>query len=110
VPTHLSMSSHQELIGLKEGTVPNQVSEDEYLRVYLATKRESYSHRRWPPDVVRAIIGAQIITAEAPPDSPSSAVARRVKRIRFRLRLARLRAGRAGASNLIKAGAGASPR
>ncbi len=69
-----------------------RMTAEEYLRVELATKRESYSHRRWPEEVVRAIAGAEVISGPGEPRCAAHAVpSRRLRAIRFRLRLARLR-------------------
>jgi len=39
-----------------------QLTPEEVIAVSLATKGESYDHRRWPEDVVRAFASAQVIT------------------------------------------------
>ena len=39
---------------------------EETTDVSLATKGESYHHRRWPEEVVRAFAAAQVITAREP--------------------------------------------
>jgi hypothetical protein len=70
----------------------NQMTAEEYMRVELATKHESYSHRYWPQEVVRAIAGAEINPAAQPPRrSAPAGLSRRLKGVRSRLRLARLR-------------------
>ena len=59
----------------------------EVAAVGLATKGESHSHRHWPPEVVRAVIAADIIKAgEGRRAEPSRAA------IRFQSLGARLRA------------------
>ena len=69
----------------------------EVAAVALATKGESYAHRRWPEDVVRAVITADLVRAgDGQPAEPRRA-ALRLKALRARLR-ARLmgRRGRTG--------------
>ena len=39
---------------------------EEFADVLLVTKGESYNHRRWPEEVVRAFASAQVITAKVP--------------------------------------------
>ena len=40
-----------------------QLTPAEVSAVALATRGESYSHRHWPPEVVRAVIAADLIKA-----------------------------------------------
>ena len=74
-----------------------QLTPEEVSAVALATKGESYSHRHWPEEVVRAVINADLVKAgDGRPAEPRRAAVR-VKALRARLR-ARLmaRRGRAG--------------
>ena len=43
-----------------------QLTPEEMNTLSLATKGESYDHRRWPVEVVRAFASAPIITARQP--------------------------------------------
>ena len=62
--------------------VQKQLTPEEVSAVDLATKGESYSHRHWPPEVVRAVINAGIVKAgDARPAEPYRA-ATRVKTLR----------------------------
>ena len=46
--------------------VPRTLTAEEYQSVQLATRGESYAHRRWPQEVVRAVAAADVvITGEA---------------------------------------------
>ena len=57
--------------------------------VDLATKGESYSHRRWPEDVLWAVINAELVRAgDIQPGEPRRA-ANRVRAVRRRLRVMR---------------------
>jgi hypothetical protein len=40
-----------------------QLTPEEVSAVDLATKGESYAHRHWPPEVVRAVIDAALVRA-----------------------------------------------
>ena len=74
-----------------------RLTPEEVSAVNLATKGESYAHRHWPEEVVRAVLAAHIVKAgDVRPAEPRRA-ATRVKALRARLR-ARLmrRRGRAG--------------
>ncbi len=51
--------------------VKNQLTPEEITAVSLATKGESYDHRRWPEEVVRAFASAPVITARQPHARPS---------------------------------------
>ena len=63
-----------------------RLTPEEISAVDLATKGESYSHRRWPEEVVRAVINADLVRAGdgRPADSRRAAI--RVKALRARLR------------------------
>ena len=89
-----------------------QMTAEEYMRVQLATKHESYTHRHWPQEVVRAIAGAELNPVAQPPRRPAPAgLSWYVKSVRSRLRLARLRRRcREAGSTVARAGAsGARP-
>ena len=43
-----------------------QITPEEMNALSLATKGESYDHRRWPAEVVRAFASAPVITARQP--------------------------------------------
>ena len=92
-------------------TMSYRMTAEEYRSVELATKHESYAHRHWPQEVLRAIAGAEVTAAAlaAPgPRRPAPAgLSRRLKGVRSRLRLARLRRRRreAGGGGPALAGA-----
>ena len=66
-----------------------QITPAEVAAVALATKGESYAHRRWPLEVVRAVINADLVRAgDGQPAEPRRA-ALRVKALRARLRAMR---------------------
>ena len=76
-----------------------QLTQEECVRLQLAAKGESRSHRHWPPDVGRTIAGAQ--TAQAADVTRYGAayrVARRIEAIRWRLRASRLKGHRTSAT------------
>ena len=80
--------------------MPDQLTEEEYLQVSLVTRHESYSHCRWPPDVLRAIAEAQIFTTvKVLNGAASPSMTRHIKSIRSRLRLKRLPGGGARGGN-----------
>jgi hypothetical protein len=63
-----------------------QLTPEEDTAVNLFTKGESYSHRHWPPEVVRAVIKADLVKAgDGRPAEPRRA-AIRVKALRARFR------------------------
>jgi hypothetical protein len=63
-----------------------QLTPEEDSAVNLVTKGESYSHRHWPEEVIRAVIAAHIVKAgDVRPAEPRRA-ATRVKALRARLR------------------------
>ncbi len=63
------------------------LTDEDYLRVQLATKRESYSHQNWGHDVIRAFARADVITNnDAQKDIKPRTTAYRLKEIRARLR------------------------
>lgn len=70
-----------------------QLTADEYLGVELATRGESYTHRRWPHEVVRALVAADVVKA-----GEGRLAAKPVKALcrRIRARLAGRRGGAAG--------------
>ncbi len=78
--------------------MPRQLTQEECIRLQLAAKGESRSHRHWPPDVVRAFAGAE--TAQTADASSRRAapcrVARRIESIRWRLRASRPKGHAAG--------------
>ena len=43
-----------------------RLTPEEVTAVNLATRGESYAHRRWPEDVVRAFASAPVVTADGP--------------------------------------------
>ena len=47
-----------------------QLTPEEMTALSLATKGESYDHRRWPVEVVRAFASAPVITARQPRTRP----------------------------------------
>ncbi len=72
----------------QEGTLMarKRLTPEEVSAVNLVTKGESYSHRHWPPEVVRAVINADLVkAADGRPAEPRRA-AIRVKALRARLR------------------------
>jgi len=48
-----------------------QLTHEEMDALSLATKGESYDHRRWPVEVVRAFASAPVITARQPRTRPN---------------------------------------
>lgn len=77
------------------------LTEEQYLQVHLATKRESYTHRRWPADVVLAMARAAVIPASVtPPPYVPWSVARLLRAVRARLHPAHQRGRRAGTENI----------
>ena len=50
--------------------VKKQLTPEEMTALSLATKGESYDHRRWPVEVVRAFASAPVITARQPRPRP----------------------------------------
>lgn len=68
------------------------LTDEDVVKVSVAKMRESYAHRRWPREAVTAFASAEITTApRGRRASRSRRLARRLIRIRSRLRLARLR-------------------
>ena len=63
-----------------------QLTAEEYLRVLLATRSESYTHRRWPLDVVRAVAAADLVEAGGGRRAVAPLVANPVKALGSRLR------------------------
>ena len=47
-----------------------QLTPEEVAAVALATKGESYAHRHWPEEVVRAFASAPVVTTTGPPTRP----------------------------------------
>jgi hypothetical protein len=77
-----------------------RLTPEEVSAVDLATKGESYAHRHWPTEVVRAVIDADLVKAgDGRPAEPRRA-AIRVKALRARLR-ARLMARRGRTGGLV---------
>ena len=72
-----------------------RLTPEEVTAVDLATKGESYSHRHWPPGVVRAVIAADIVKAgDTRPEEPRRAAVQ-LKALRARLHaIRRARRGR----------------
>lgn len=50
--------------------IKKQLTPEELSAVSLATKGESYDHRRWPEEAVRAFASAPVITARPPQARP----------------------------------------
>ncbi len=74
--------------------MPPPLTDEDYTRVQLATKRESFSHRSWGYEVIKAFAGADVITRRvAQRDPKPRTAAHQLKKIRARLR--RTRSGRA---------------
>lgn len=73
-----------------------KLTADEYLRVQLATRGESYAHRRWPLDVVRAVAAAALVKAGEAHRVETRRAAHPVKTLGSRLR-AKLGGRRRGA-------------
>ena len=74
-----------------------QLTPEEVSAVNLATKGESYSHRHWPPDVVSALIKADLVKAGDTRPAEPRRTAIRVKALRARLRAKLMgRRGRTG--------------
>ena len=46
--------------------VCNRLTPEDVTAVDLVTKGESYAHRRWPEEVVRAFASAEVVTAKGP--------------------------------------------
>jgi hypothetical protein len=68
-----------------------RLTPEEVSAVALVTKGESYSHRHWPPEVVRVITNADIVKAsDGLPSEPRRATIR-VKALRACLRIRLLR-------------------
>ena len=63
-----------------------QLTPAEISAVDLVTKGESYAHRRWPEEVVRAVINADLVEAGDIPPAEPRRTATRVKALRARLR------------------------
>ena len=81
--------------------MPKPLTDEDVLKVSIATKRESYTHRRWPHDVVRAFASGGVIAASrGRHDSASHPVTRRLARIRSRIRLAHFNVRGKGAKTL----------
>jgi len=78
--------------------VSRQITPEEDTAVNLVTKGESYSHRHWPPEVVRAVINADLVeVGDTQPAEPRRAAAR-VQALRARLyAMRRARRRRTGA-------------
>ena len=72
----------------QEGTLMGrrQLTPEEFLAVNLATKGESYAHRRWPEEVVRAVIKTDLVKASATQPAEPRRAATRVKALRARFR------------------------
>ena len=51
--------------------VKKQLTSEEMTALSLATKGESYDHRRWPAEVVRAFASATVVTARRPQTRPT---------------------------------------
>jgi hypothetical protein len=63
-----------------------RLTPEEVSAVNLVTKGESYAHRHWPTEFVRAVINADLVTAgDTQPAEPRRATFR-VKALRARLR------------------------
>ena len=78
-----------------------QPAGDDAVRITPATKGESYAHRRWPHDVVRAFAAAELATAERAGHDPwAHRVGRRVRRIRARLRSSHFKVRGRGAAGV----------
>jgi hypothetical protein len=71
--------------------VPNQLTPEDYEMVNLATRHECYTHRHWPHEVLRAIVGAEVIPPAHGQHRAAQPAGRRLRGIRLRLRLSRLR-------------------
>jgi hypothetical protein len=63
-----------------------RLTPEEVSAVNLVTKGESYSHRHWPEEVVKAVINADLVEAGdvLPPEPRRAAI--RVRALRVRLR------------------------
>jgi hypothetical protein len=62
-----------------------QLTAEDYLRVQLATRGESYSHRRWPQEVVRAVAASDLVKAGEDRLAGPRRIAMRVNTISSRL-------------------------
>ena len=71
--------------------MPKQLTAEDYEIVDLATRNERYTHRHWPHDVLRAIVGADVIPPTREQRRAAPPTGRRLRGIRLRFRLARLR-------------------
>ena len=77
--------------------MPEPLTEEDVVKVSIVTKGESYAHRRWPTDAIIRFAAAEVVTAAgAPGKAGSRGAARRLSRIRSRLRLLRISTGAQG--------------
>ena len=64
-----------------------RLTPEEVSAVALATKGESYSHRHWPPEVVRAFACAPVVTAKGrqrqAPDRTRPAITHLTRLLRY---------------------------
>jgi hypothetical protein len=74
--------------------MPPTLTDEDYLRVQLATKRESFSHRTWDYQAVKAFASADVITGYVAQRDPKARTAsHHLKKISARLRRLRSTAG-----------------
>ena len=67
-----------------------RLTPEEVAAVALATKGESYAHRHWPEEVVRAFINADLVRAGDGQPAEARRTTVRVKALRARLRAMRM--------------------
>ena len=64
------MRHHIAVNKVEVSMLKRQLTPEEVNAVALATKGESYDHRRWPEEVVRAFATAPVVTARQPHARP----------------------------------------
>ena len=81
-----------------------ELTREDYMRLELVTKGESFRHRRWPPEVVRALAGVEAATAtEEKRGAVWHVAGRRLEGVRAHLRASRLNGHQAAAAHTLNA-------